>query len=163
MLNATIQRHPPVQLVRGWKPMAEGGWIWICPFLAHFLKHLLSLAARDSFLGDLVWPLWMFCRFVSKWSVVKWHLDFAQNKSDAERHGNSRGSLQSSCRDHGLFVCSEPWQHVPELRLINLMDLVTKCHKNLNLPAFVCLFALWPKFWLQELNKCGGCYSWVKP
>lgn len=25
--------------------------------------------------------------------------------------------------------------------VINLMDLVAKCHKNLNLPGFVCLFA----------------------
>lgn len=29
----------------------------------------------------------------------------------------------------------------PRVSVINLMDLVTKLHKNLSLPGFVCLFA----------------------
>lgn len=134
MLNTTIWRQPSAQLVRTWKPMPEEGWIWICPFLARFLKHLLSPAARDSFLGDLLWPRWMFCRFVSEWSVVKWHLDHPQNRSDTERQGNNRGSLQSS-HSHGLLAGSEGWQHIC-VCVISLMDLVTEFHKTLSLPVW---------------------------
>lgn len=133
MLNTTIWRHPSARLLRSWKPTPEEGWIWICPFLARFLKHLLPPAARDSFLGDLVWPRWMFCRFVSKWSVAKWHLDHPQNRSNTERQGNNRGSLPPS-RSHGSFAGSEGWQHI-SVCVVSLLDLGTELHKNLNLPV----------------------------
>lgn len=47
MLKTTLWRHPSARIVRSWKPLPGEGWAWICPFLAHFLKHLLMPAARQ--------------------------------------------------------------------------------------------------------------------